>query len=709
LTDLFAVHLRIREPAAAIAPRRKHRRPARGTRERPPWETRKSPASARRAVDPATSPATYPALAFVPADARLAMPDQDLGRAPLSRRLAEAPPGRRRIVLAGAACIAAVAGGLLLDALDRRGLTILEAVTLGLSVLLCAWVGFGFMSATAGFVAAWRDRRRLDDAPVTPPSGVRTAILMPVHNEDPGLVFSGLEAMAEDLERLGAGDAYDVFVLSDTRDAAIAEAEATAFLRLQMRAAGRAGPRLHYRRRAQNIDRKAGNIAEWVERFGGAYDFMLVLDADSLMTGETILALTAGIARDPGLGLLQSVPTIVNARTPFARLQQFASRLYGPVFAAGQQWWSGEEGNYWGHNAIIRVAAFAESCRLPHLSGPRPWGGHIMSHDFIEAALLRRRGWAVRTLAGLGGSYEEAPPTLLDTAVRDRRWCQGNLQHVRLLGAAGLHWVSRLHLVMGVCAYLVSPLWLALLVCGSLVWPKERFAVGSLAYDEVGAVLVLTLALLAAPKLMALALALALSSPARRRRFGGARGLIAGVALETLASLLLTPVSMVMQAVAVFDVVVGRDSGWKPQRREGVEMSSADAWRAHRGHVLLGVVGGLGAWLTDRYLLVWAGPVFLSLALSAALSFHTSRPRGGAWTSLPRFLRIPEDSAPPRVLVRARALRAAYAAEAPLRRRIAFLLREEPAVYEVKADRRWTSPRQSQAAGIWSSQVSVRA
>jgi membrane glycosyltransferase len=613
------------------------------------------------------------------------MPSQDLRRAPPARRLEAAPRGRRRAILAGAFAVGGGCTLALADAMMADGaLTILEGAILAISMLLCGWVGFGFMSAAAGFAAAWRLAKRPHLAEEAPAPTSRTAILLPVHNEDPGLVMAAVAAVCEDLERLGASAAYEVFVLSDTRDEAIARAEATAFLRLRLRAAG--GPAIHYRRRAQNDDRKAGNVAEWVERFGASWDFMLILDADSLMTGETILALTAEIEADPAAGLLQTVPTIINACTPFARIQQFASRLYGPVFAAGQQWWSGQEGNYWGHNAIVRVAAFAESARLPHLKGRRPWGGHVMSHDFVEAALLRRRGWAVRTLSHLPGSYEEAPPTLLDTGVRDRRWCQGNLQHARLLSAAGLHWVSRLHLVMGVFAYLASPLWLALLLCGALVWPHERFAAGSARYFEVCGVFGLTLTLLAAPKLMALTLAL--SDPAPRAGFGGGRRLVLGVVVETLASLLLTPMTMVMQAVAVFDVVVGRDSGWKPQRREGVEISSSEAWRAHRGHVLLGLVGAAGAWLTDRYLLVWAGPVFLSLALSAALSFHTSRARPGERSAPPRLLRVPEESDPPTVLRRSRVLRAAYAGEAALRRQIDALFREPPPVYEFAADRR---------------------
>jgi len=641
---------------------------------------RPSPAGADRPTR--SREETFPPLEFLPGPAPAAMPKQDLGRAPTTvARPRDSRRIRRAAVLLGALAFGALVGALVLSALGLKGLTGLEAVTVALSVLLSVWVGFGFTSALAGFaVVLARWRTQASTAAVA--ANGRTAILLPAYNEDPGLIFSGVQAMWEDLVRAEASDRYDIFVLSDTREAAIARAEGVAFLRLRARLNG--GRQIHYRRRAENVDRKAGNIGEWVERFGAAYDFMLVLDADSLMTAETILALTAQIEGDPKAGLVQSVPTIVNARTPFARLQQFASRLYGPVFAAGQQWWSGEEGNYWGHNAIIRVAAFAESAGLPHLEGRRPWGGHIMSHDFIEAALLRRRGWTVRTAADLGGSYEESPPTLLDTAVRDRRWCQGNLQHARLLKTAGLHWVSRLHLLLGISAYLVSPLWLILLLCGAVVWSREHFARGSTEATHVAWAFGLTMALLAIPKL--LALTLALSSPERRKGFGGAGRLIAGVTLETLGSVLITPVTMVMQAVSVFDVLVGRDSGWKPQRREGAELSSREAWRAHRWHVALGLAGAVGAWLTDRSLLVWAGPVFLSLALSAALSFHTARQRGVGAPAVPRLLRIPEDAAPPHVLTRARELRASYAAEAPMRRQIEALFREDPAVYEVRAE-----------------------
>jgi membrane glycosyltransferase len=327
------------------------------------------------------------------------------------------------------------------------------------------------------------------------------------------------------------------------------------------------------------------------------------------------------------------------------------------------------------------VAAFAQSAGLPHLTGPKPFGGHILSHDFIEAALLRRRGWSVRTIASLGGSYEETPPTLLDAAVRDRRWCQGNLQHARVLTAAGLHWVSRLHLALGIFAYLAPALWLALVVCGAVIWPAQHLAPGSPQMLEVTGVFAFTLALLAAPKAMALMLALA--SRRARAGFGGAANLLAGFLVECVASMLTTPVLMLMQAVAVAEVLAGRDSGWSVQRREGVELRGRDAWRAHRGHVILGLAGGLGALLVSKYFLMWASPVFLSLTLSALLSLHTSRPKLGSFLQRRGLFQIPEDEAPPPVLERSLALRRAYADEAPVRRQVDVLMREPAALYEV--------------------------
>jgi membrane glycosyltransferase len=606
------------------------------------------------------------------------MPVQCLTGAARAPRLAgEGMAVRRLILIAGSLAIGAVVAVVLFDVLRRNGITVMEWVTLALSTALSAWVGFGFVSAAAGFVITLPKRAAVGAATPASPITSRTAILLPTYNEDPGLILSALQAIGEDLTGQGLAEFYDLFILSDTRDDTVARAEATGLLRLRLRMPG--GPEVFYRRRAANTDRKAGNIGDWVETHGGAYEFMLVLDADSLMSAETIAALTRTMEQDPGIGLAQTVPTIINAETPFARLQQFASRLYGPMFARGQAWWSGSEGNYWGHNAMIRVAAFAQSAGLPHLSGPRPFGGHIMSHDFIEAALLRRRGWAVRTLPELGGSYEETPPTLLDTALRDRRWCQGNLQHARVLAAAGLHWVSRLHLVCGIFAYLAPALWLSLVVCGAIVWPNQHVTLRSAEFREVVFLFFFTLALLVAPK--AMALCLALRSREARSSFGGAFQLWVGFGVESIASMLMTPVMMVMQAVAVAEVLIGRDSGWSVQRREGAELTGRDAWRAHRGHVILGVGGAIGALLVSKYFLIWASPIFLSLTLSALLSLHTSRPKLGSFMRRRGLFQIPEDENPPPVLERSLALRSAYAAEVPARRQVDTLLRGPAAVY----------------------------
>jgi membrane glycosyltransferase len=627
---------------------------------------------------------SYPCMESMPESAACDMPTQDLHVAPDGGgRVFERLFHRRIALLIGSSLLGLDAGAVAMRVLGEDGLTGVETLTLVLTALLFAWIGFGFITAVAGFMLMWREPSA--GAPANTGAAAlkgRTAVLMPVYNEDAGQVMSAVQAMAEDLRRLGAAARFDFHVLSDTRDDAIAEAEAVGLLHLRLRLGDGTG--VYYRRRVRNTDRKAGNLAEWVQRFGAGYDYMLVLDADSLMSAEAMVGLAAGMDADDRLGLLQTAPSIVGAETPFARLQQFACRLYGPLFARGQEWWSGAEGNYWGHNAIIRVKAFAESAGLPHLAGRKPFGGHILSHDFVEAALLRRRGWAVRMCTALEGSYEETPPTLLDMATRDRRWCQGNLQHIRVLCAAGLHWVSRLHIARGVLSYLTPALWLMLLVCGVMVWPRQKLE-GAAGADVV-LLFEASLALLFAPKLMGLALAL------RHRRtrdgFGGPVRLILGVMAETGLWALATPVLMVMQCVAVVEVLAGRDSGWAAQRREGAELTVREAWRAHRGHIILGLVAALAALLTDRYVLIWTSPVFLGLALSSFLSLHTSRVRI-AKPGCRRMFQIPEEHAPSPVLVRATELRARHAEGAADRRQIERMLRGAAAIYDLERSARF--------------------
>ena len=332
--------------------------------------------------------------------------------------------------------------------------------------------------------------------------------------------------------------------------------------------------RLFYRRREANVGKKAGNIAEWIQTRGADYAHMIILDADSTMDGNTVVRLAALMEANPRTGIIQTHIVPAGRETLFARALQFSTRMTGAVLAMGTSFWQMGEANYYGHNAILRVSAFAACCRLPVLSGPPPLGGEILSHDFVEAAYLRRGGWHCWMLPELRGSYEEVPTNLLDYAVRDRRWVQGNLQHARLIGERGLHWMSRLHLGMGIFAYLASPLWLLMLLLSSSlvvdhtltgdvyfgptrslfpIWPQIR-------WPEIHGLLALTGVLLFGPKL--LALALRLWSRRNARRFGGRASLIVSFLGEIALTTLLAPVMMLFHTTFVLRILAGNAVGW---------------------------------------------------------------------------------------------------------------------------------------------------
>ncbi len=379
----------------------------------------------------------------LPDEAPLAMPTQSLRTAPPRKpRPASSPRAmwlRRLVVIGGAIALTIAGAHEMYLVFAGNGLTTLAVFMLALFLALFAWIALSFTSGLAGFcslLAGGGCRLETGADALLPRLASRTALLMPTYNEQPGRVMAGLQAIWESLRETGAADAFDVFILSDTTDPAIWIAEEAGFLALRENTG--AHTRIFYRRRPRNVARKSGNIAEWVTRFGGAYAQFLILDADSLMSGETLVRLAGAMERHPDVGLIQTLPIIIGAATLFARVQQFAGRVYGPLIAHGIAWWHGAEGNYWGHNAMIRTRAFAECAGLPELAGRKPFGGPIMSHDFVEAALLRRGGWAVHMVPGVRGSYEEVPPTLTDLSVRDRRWCQGNLQHMAVLPTRGL-------------------------------------------------------------------------------------------------------------------------------------------------------------------------------------------------------------------------------------------------------------------------------
>ncbi|MGK7862754.1 glucans biosynthesis glucosyltransferase MdoH [Falsiroseomonas sp. E2-1-a4] len=609
----------------------------------------------------------------LPTAAPLPMPVQSLRQAPAPGPTARpsAPRWmalRRFLVLGGAVALTAFGAWEMAQVLDVSRPTAIQLVLLGLFVALFGWIALSFLSALAGFgslLAGGGRRLGIDPAAPIPDLHDRTALLMPVYNEPPERVMAGLQAIHESLAATGRGANFDIFILSDTTDPDAWVAEEAAFLALRERTGDHA--HIFYRRRPKNHERKAGNIAEWVQRFGGAYPQMLVLDADSVMEGDALVRLAAAMEAHPDVGLIQTLPVIVNGNSFFARMQQFAGRVYGPMIAAGIAWWHGAEGNYWGHNAIIRTRAFADHAGLPTLRGPKPFGGHILSHDFVEAALLRRAGWAVHMVPALRGSYEESPPSLTELAVRDRRWCQGNLQHAAVLGARGLHPISRLHLFTGIGSYITAPLWLLFLVVGVFGALEVRFIRPNYfpsgpslfpewpVVDPVRAMWLFigTMALLLVPKL--LAWFLLLLNPEERRGIGGTVRSFLSMLVETLVAGLLAPVTMLTQSVDVASIITGRDSGWQPQQRDDGTLGWQTVFRLYWRHTLFGLLFGAASWLVSPYLALWMLPVTLGLALAVPLAALTAR--RATWLRQIGLLAIPEESAPPAVLNRSNTIR----------------------------------------------------
>ncbi len=652
------------------------------------------PAAARETA-PEGAPAAAGARAPTPPPAPLAMPTQALRRVRRRRGASGGPwvAAARLVTFGGAALLTWHAAATMLAAISIGHTSALQYALLVLFVATFAWIALASAAALAGFLPRPAFRRAPDG-----PLPARTALVMPVYNEDPAETAAALLAMGRGLAELGHGERFELFVLSDTTRPEVWLRETAAVDALRRALDGRIA--VWYRRRYRNAARKAGNVAEFVRRFGARYDAFVLLDADSLMAPETLVAMARELQADPELGLLQSVPRLAGGRGLWARLQQFAGRVYGPVVARGVAAWQGFDGNYWGHNAILRTRAFAEACGLPELRGRKPFGGHVLSHDFVEAALLRRAGWTVRMDPDLDGSYEDGPPALLDVAQRDRRWAQGNLQHAQLLGAAGLAPISRAHLVLGIASYLASPLWLALIVVGMALaviaattepeyfrepfqlfpdWP--RFDSARLLY-----LFAMSLGVLLLPK--ALGVARALARPELRRAAGGGARLVGSALLELALSSLYAPILMAMQTRQVVEILAGKDSGWSAQRRGDASTPWSAALRRHASHTLLGLAATVLLAFTTPQLIGWMAPTLLGLVLSVWLSrLSGSRALGDALRRA-RWLGTPEELDPPAVL---RARDAALATFRPLAARADLdLLARDPEAR--RAHYAWVEP-----------------
>lgn len=580
---------------------------------------------------------TIPHPAALPPEAPLDMPVQRFdGNPPASIEVETRPQGllvRRLLLICAAAVIGMLASTEVRIALDRDDTGFLDVLLLLLFVPLFSWIAFGFVSSLVGFTRLMSGSQP-GFVPVPHARETlahRTAVLMPVHNEPVEATFGRIGAMLLSLDAAGGAAAFDFFILSDSSELhGRIEEQAWA----QLAAASQV--RLYYRRRPQNIGKKPGNVAEWVRRFGGGYQHMIVLDADSMMSGRAMIGLASIMETRPTVGLLQTVPMIVNARTFFQRWMQFAGYAYGPVASAGLLWWSGSEANFWGHNAIIRTSAFAQCCGLPDLPGSSAFAGTIRSHDMVEAALLRRRGWAVHMVM-IDESYEEFPPTIVDHAIRDRRWAQGNLQHLRLLDAAGFHPASRLHLLIGASAYLTAPAWLLLIlaeIAQTLLGNRDLLVNGPPVH-----VLALTILCLFGPKLMSLTWVLA--DRERRRQFGGSFAVVRSTALEILLSILFAPVAMVNQTKALAGLLLGISSEWTTQSREAQGITVRQILPHTREHLTLGVAL-LSVGLLNPVLALWLSPVTLGLLAAPWLIALTSRVSLGDRAYAAGFFRVPE-------------------------------------------------------------------
>ncbi|MGR3380481.1 glucans biosynthesis glucosyltransferase MdoH [Roseovarius indicus] len=530
---------------------------------------------------------------------------------------------------------------------DADGLTWLDVFRAVLILISTLWLAWGAVTAFVGMTTRARPPERENVAPIKG----RTCILMPVYNEDPVESLSRVAAMEASLRETGDPADIHFAILSDTRDEAIAKQEREVFERM-VRECGGAG-RFFYRRRENNVGKKAGNIEDFITRSGAAYDYALVLDADSLMEGETILRMIRRMEAEPGLGLLQTLPKIIRAQSHFGRAMQFSAGFFSPVFARGLAMVQGRTGPFWGHNAIIRVRAFAQSCGLPVLKGKPPFGGHVMSHDYVEAALLARAGWTVRLDDDLEGSYEEGPENLVDHAKRDRRWCQGNLQHMRIIGAPGLKPWSRFVFAQGIMAYIAPLFWmgfiLASIAAPLLVTPPNYFPVPGWPFpyfppSEASMAIGLAIGIFGLLFLPKLLIALRSAVNGEAKRFGG----IGRVFLSTLAELALSsltaPVLMMFAVRSVSQVLMRRDGGWPTNNRGDGILSWSEAVSAAWWITLTGCAGMLAAWYLTPELFLWLLPIGVPMIGAPALLRLTSLP------SRRRLMRVPADAATPRVV-----------------------------------------------------------
>ncbi len=573
----------------------------------------------------------------------------------LERRSAEAltdaPPTGRRFfffTLVGLSMAASI--WLLAYALSAGGFGPGDLLLVMLFTVTLPWMVIGFWNATIGFIIMRFARDPV--AAVTPSAGrvsghepivSSTAILVCIRDEPPERVIRHIAPMIDGLIARGVAQQFHLYVLSDTSDLAHAAVESRNFSELANAWRGRMA--LTYRRRDMNTGFKAGNIRDFCDRWGDQHEHALVLDADSLMTADAVLRLVRVMQANPQLGILQSLVIGMPSTSAFARIFQFGMRLGMRSYTIGSAWWQGDCGPYWGHNAIVRIAPFMMHCHLPVLPKSALIDGHILSHDQVEAVLMRRAGYEVRVLPEEGASFEQNPPTLIEFVRRDLRWCQGNMQYWHFLVMPGLQWISRYQLAFALLMFLGSPGWIGLLVFGSIA--VALAGSGSSFIHPVPGFLVFCLVLIMwfAPKIATVIDVL--TRPSLRQSFGGGFRFVAGVVTETIFFVMLAPIMWFAHTIFLARLLAGRSVGWGAQARDDHQVPWSLAARQFWPHTLLGAstLGLLALTVPAAipYALFVAGGPLLSIPLAVV----TASPALGRAMVRIGLGRLPEETAPP--------------------------------------------------------------
>ena len=523
-------------------------------------------------------------------------------------------------------------------------------VFLGLFALILPWMVVGFWNAIIGLLLCqcFKDptkiilpaSMRVQD---TAPLSHSTAILLCVRNESVERLIRNLQVMLDGLVQDQLGPFFHIYILSDTNEASIVLEESTSFDALCTKYHEQL--KITYRCREDNAGYKAGNIADFCQRWGKNHDYALVLDADSFMTSRAISRLVRMMQANPRLGILQGLVIGLPSSSAFTRLFQYGMRLGMRSYTMGSAWWQADCGPYWGHNALIRLAPFISFCELPSVKSRSGELKPILSHDLIEAVLMRRAGYEVRIYPQEDASWEENPPTLTEYIRRDLRWCEGNLQYFKLLNLANLLPVSRIQLVLAITMFFGSPAWIAMILLCTVALSLSTTPAALVNENYFFTLLVVTLMMWYLPKTTGALDVLLRTS--KSKDFGGRWRFTISLLLEMAFSLLMTPITWLNHTMFITRLAFGKKGGWSAHARDDHSISILDALHQFWPHTVLGFALTSALYFTHPETLLYGMLFFGGLLFAAPLVVLTSQPWLGRFMMRRQILSLPEEIAPP--------------------------------------------------------------